>query len=171
MSNKKIDKKIKAAKSKYPELNNINWSEIIRREPDVFNNIIGDIARSDTRRRSKLDRQTGTQKLNALTNTDHAEICFSEAFTIICGKESLRKTAEKLDISYSKVYNLKNGDTEPDIELMEKIAEVYNRKPSYFLEYRIAKVLISIEFFLTQNPETATVWFSKVKKDSGIVIR
>jgi len=54
---------------------------------------------------------------------------------------------------------------------MEKIAEVYNRKPSYFLEYRIAKVLISIEFFLTQNPETATVWFSKVKKDSGIVIR
>lgn len=165
----KIQLKINKAKEENPQLSNINWGEIIRREPDVLNNILGDVARSDSKRRSKIDRKTGTQKLSAMTNTDHSESKFCYAFTYVCGDESLRKTAEKLDISYSKVYNLKLGKAEPTFELMEKIAEVYNRKPSYFLEYRVGKVLLSIQSYLTSNPETATAWYSKV--NSGIVIR
>ena len=167
----KIQAKIDKAKEANPHLQNINWGEILQREPDVLNNILGDVARSDTKRRSKIDRKTGTQKLQAMSGTDHSEREFRYAFASICGKESFRKTATKLNISAAHVYNLKEGKAQPTLELMEKIAEVYNRRPSYFLEYRVGMVLMSIESYLTRNPETATVWYSKVQSNSGIIIR
>jgi transcriptional regulator with XRE-family HTH domain len=150
-----------------PELNEINWSEVINKNPDVLEGIVGDVVKVDGKRR-KVSRQDGTRRLNQVYEQDFSERPFQDSFRIICGKDSLRTTAAKTGISYSHVFHLKSGNATPTIEMMENIAIAYNREPSYFLEYRIHFVLASMTDFLMKNPETATAWFNKSR---GMIIR
>jgi transcriptional regulator with XRE-family HTH domain len=61
------------------------------------------------------------------------------------------------------VHRLLNGTVQPSLETMEKIAKAFRKDPSYFVEYRVAFVLISIDKYLSDSPETATVWYHKMK--------
>jgi hypothetical protein len=47
---------------------------------------------------------------------------------------------------------------------MEAIAAAYKKDPAFFLEYRIAFVLLHIDQFLQASPETATAWYVKMKR-------
>ena len=161
-----LQEKIVSLKEDIPQLQNINWSEVINKNPDVLEGIVGGIVKSDGKRR-RVSRKDGTRRLNQVYSQDFSERPFSESFTIICGKDSLRTTATKTGISYSHVFQLKSGNAIPTIPMMESIAYAYNREPSYFLEYRIHFVLESMSEFLTKNPETATAWFNKAQ---GIVV-
>lgn len=161
MSKKKeLQERIVSLKEKFPQLEDIDWSDVIRKNPDVLENIVGDIVRVEGSRR-RVDRSKGARRVSAIYNIDHSEKQFKDSFTILVGSESLRKTASKIDASPAYVYNLKLGKTEPTLDVMERIALAYDRDPSFFLEYRIHYVLESISSFLLKNPETATAWFSK----------
>lgn len=172
MSKKKnLDERISELKSKNPSLANIDWGRILREEPEVFNGLANGVSRIDRNRKSKLDNRTGTRRLHNFIQDDFSEKEFREAFKIICDKDTIRKTAEKIDISPAHVYNLKEGKAQPTLELMEVIAKAYGRKPEYFVEYRIINILASVDKFLLKNPETATVWFNKIKQSEGINIQ
>jgi transcriptional regulator with XRE-family HTH domain len=166
-----LDDKISDLKSRRPALANIDWGQILREEPEVFNGLANGVSRVDRNRKSKLDHQTGTRRLHNFIQDDFSEKEFKEAFKIICEKDTIRKTAEKVNISPAHVYNLKEGKAQPTLELMEVIAKAYGRKPEYFVEYRIINVLASVDKFLSKNPETATVWFNKIKQSEGISIK
>lgn len=166
-----LDEKISALKQKNPQLANINWGKILREEPEVFNGIANGVARVDRNRKSKLDHRTGTRRLHNFIQDDFSEKEFKDAFKIICEKDTIRKTAEKINISPAHVYNLKEGKAQPTIEIMEIIAKAYGRKPEYFIEYRVMNILLSLDNFLSNNPETATVWFNKIKQSEGINLK
>lgn len=166
-----LEDKLSVLKSRRPELNNIDWGKILREEPEVFNGIANGVSRIDRNRKSKLDHRTGTRRLHNFIQDDFSEKEFKEAFKIICGEDTMRKTAKKIDSSAAHVYNLKEGKAQPSLELMEVIAEAYGRKPEYFIEYRIINVLASVDKYLISNPETATVWFNKIKQSKGISIK
>lgn len=155
-----LQSKIVSLKDKFPQLNNIDWSDVIRKNPDVLENIVSDIVKVEGQRR-KVDRSDGTRRINAIYNIDYSEKEFRDSFAILSSNESIRKIASKINVSPAHVYNLREGRAQPTLEIMEQIAFAYNRDPSYFLEYRIHFVLESISSFLTKNPETATAWFSK----------
>ena len=162
-----LQEKIIHLKEEMPALQEINWSEIINKNPDVLEGIVGGVIKVGGKRR-KISRQDGARRLNQVYEQDFSEKPFCESFSIICGKDSLRTTAAKTGISYSHVFQLKSGNATPTIRMMEDIAIAYNREPSYFLEYRIHFVLESMSSFLMKNPEVATTWFNKSK---GIVIQ
>ncbi len=162
-----LQAKIISLKDKFPQLENIDWSDVIRKNPDILENIVSDIVKTEGSRR-KIDRRDGNRRMNAIYNTDHSERAFKDSFTILSTNESIRKTAAKIEASPAHVYNLKEGKAEPTIEIMERIAFAYNRDPSYFLEYRVHYVLQSISCFLMKNPETASAWFCKAT--NGIII-
>jgi hypothetical protein len=155
------EKIISLKEKKFPQLQEIDWSEVLRKNPDVLENIVGDIVKVEGARR-KVERSKATRRISAIYNIDHSEREFKESFSILTGSESLRKTASKIDVSPAYVHNLKLGKAQPTLEIMEAIAYAYDRHPSFFLEYRIHYVLESISSFLVKNPETATAWFSKV---------
>lgn len=163
-----LQAKIISLKNKFPQLENIDWSEVIRKNPDVLENIVGDIVKTEGSRR-KVNRSDKTRRISAIYNTDHSEKPFKESFTILSVNESIRKTASKIEASPAHVYNLKEGKAEPTIEIMERIAIAYNRDPSYFLEYRVHYVLKSISHFLMKNPETASAWYGKTT--NGIILK
>lgn len=163
-----LQAKIIGLKEKFPQAENIDWSDVIRKNPAVLENLVSGIVKTEGTRR-KVDRRDANRRMDAIYDIDHSEKPFKESFGILCSKESIRKTAAKIEVSPAHVYNLKEGKAEPTLEVMEKIAFAYNRNPSYFLEYRIHHVLESISCFLMKNPETASVWFNKAT--SGIVIK
>lgn len=161
-----LQEKIVGLKEEIPALQEINWSEVINKNPDVLEGIVSGMMKVDGKRR-RISREDGARRLNQVYSQDYSERPFRESFGIICGKDSLRTTASKTGISYSHVFQLKSGNASPTIEMMENIAIAYNREPSYFLEYRIHFVLESMSSFLMKNPETATTWFNKAK---GIIV-
>ena len=163
-----LQAKIIGLKEKFPQVENIDWSEVIRKNPDVLENIVSGIVKTEGSRR-KVDRRDANRRMDAIYDVGDSERPFKESFAILCSKESIRKTAAKIEVSPAHVYNLKEGRAEPTLEIMERIAIAYNYNPSYFLEYRIHYVLESISCFLMKNPETASTWFNKAT--NGIHIK
>lgn len=169
--NNSLPVKMEDLKRRRPELRNIDWSRIVREEPEVFNSIANGLVRANEGRKSKLDNKTGTGRFNQLKQTDFSEKEFKEAFAIMSDGETVRATADKIGVCAAHVHNLKKGKAEPTLEIMEAIASAYDKRPEFFIEYRVAKVLGSIGRFLTHNPETATTWFNKFEKSKGINIK
>lgn len=164
----KTTQAIEEAKRKNPHLSQINWNEIINNDPDVMNDLASGVARVGGKRKAAINYNVGTQKFHAIQNFDYSELPFDKAFTILCRDTPLRTIARKMDVSPAHVYNLKNGSASPTFEVMEKAAAAFNRKPTFFLEYRIGSVLLSIELYLQRNPETSTVWYNKLYAKKGI---
>lgn len=163
-----LQKKIIGLKEEYPQLEDIDWSDVIRKNPDVLENIVSGIVKVEGSRR-KTNRRDGSRRMNAMHNVGDSERPFTESFSILCGDATLRSVANKLNCAPAHVYNLKLGRAQPTIEMMERIANAFNYSPSYFLEYRIYYVKESIGNFLMKNPETASTWFEKATR--GIEIR
>jgi transcriptional regulator with XRE-family HTH domain len=79
--------------------------------------------------------------------------------------------AKLTGISPTMIFNLQKGSMEPSFEVMEKIAKSLNKKPSYFLEYRIGKIMASLSSYLVKSPEIASMWYSEISKNEGIKIK
>ncbi len=162
-----LHEKITNLKNDMPELQEINWSKLIGNNPEILETIVSGIVKVDGQHR-KVANADRSRRINQMYSQEFSEKKFKDAFIILCGKDSLRITANKTNISYSHIFQLKSGNANPTIPMMESIASAYNRQPSYFLEYRIHFILESMSNFLSQNPEIATTWFGKAK---GIAIK
>ena len=157
MSKKKWEARITRIKEQYPEIGNTDWSEMFSNNPEVLYSMLGNVARSGITRKSKLSNGIGSQRLAALSSTDYSELQFSEALNALCTLHSVAT----LEIGEEELSDLRAGRTQPSIDQIEHIAMYFNRHPSYFMEYRIAYVLASINVFLTDNPQTSSSWFNK----------
>jgi transcriptional regulator with XRE-family HTH domain len=168
MTDTKWDKKIHRLREEFPEIRNINWSEILNSEPEVFRSLAGDVAKSSAPKKEKASNSTGAQGLAQLTNVDYSELGFLDALDVLWGDRSISDMVFKTGISRQLIYNMKRGLREPTFEEMEQIARAFGKDPSFFLEYRIGKALAAIDVFLQRSPETATAWYLKVVKNQGI---
>jgi hypothetical protein len=54
MTDSKWEKKFSKLKKEYPEIGNIDWNSIIRQQPDVFTNVLGDVARGGVAKKRLL---------------------------------------------------------------------------------------------------------------------
>ena len=147
-------------KRDFPEIDNVDWAQLMFDSPNVFEGVVGDILKvKHSKKVGKVSKKDGYRKFQTLVGLGRSELPFAEAFKCVTKDETIRRTATKVGVSPAYIYNLQQGTTEPTIEVIEKIADAYGLSPSYFIEYRIAHVLFSIERFLARNPETATAWF------------
>lgn len=163
-SNKKWDKKIKNLREIYPKINNINWSEILKEEPEVFHSVVNGISKTNKNNANNL-------KVAKIMDTNYSELNFIDSLNVLWGTMSFRAMSEKTGIPLASIQKIRSGDMTPSYETMEQIAKSFNIDPSYFLDYRIAKILSCIDSYLTNSPETATSWYKKIEKNKGIKIK
>ncbi|RTK94019.1 XRE family transcriptional regulator [Candidatus Saccharibacteria bacterium] len=165
MNDKTWDKKLKYIRGKYPDVNSIDWASIIAGEPGILRAIAGNVAGSN------YNKKHGISDATQLLGTEFSELNFVDALNILWGDRSISDMVAKTNISHNKIYNMKRGLREPTFKDMEAIAKAFGKDPAFFLEYRIAKILASIDRYLTSSPETATHWFSLLSSKKWIKVK
>lgn len=153
-------------RSSYPNIASVDWSSAIQ-DDDVFIKMLGDVLKSERKvstpgKRPSLSKGDGINRLNKILDRDYSSFEFQKSFRAISNGKSIRSIHAKTGLSKSHVQRLLSGQDFPSIETMEKIANGFNKHPSYFLEYRICKVLESFNNLMLENPETATNWYKKI---------
>lgn len=154
-------------KNQFPSVEHISWGRVLDVDSDAFVQVLGDVIKAEGKRsrpgkRPTLSRPVAEAELSKLSGTSYSELDFLRAFKALTHGRSVRGIAGKVDIKQTTVHKLLHGQP-PTFEQMEKIAIAYKKDPSYFLEYRIAYVLLTVDKFLMDSPETATAWYLKMK--------
>lgn len=160
--------KYKRIVKQYPEVHEVSWSKALREENDIFARLLGDVLKSEGRgskpgKRPQLDRAEALTRLAKLSGEDFSDTDFHTTFRNLTAGRSLSNIANKTGLGRSYVQRLINGTADPSFETMERIARAFKKNPSYFIEYRIATVIVIIDDMLTESPETATSWYLKLK--------
>jgi hypothetical protein len=163
-------------KSVYPDILNVNWSEVFSRDPDAFTKLLGEVIKSEGRgskpgKRPQLARGDAEVKLAKIGAEDFSENEFHTAFKILVGDRSLMNIANKTGLNKSYVQRLLNQTTQPSLEAMETIATAFGRQPSYFLEYRVAHILAMMESFLMSSPETTAGWYLRFRGNDKLRLK
>jgi len=163
------EQKYKTIVSQYPEIIDISWSALLREESDIFARLVGDVLKSSSKgskpgKRPQLERSDAIQRLKRLSDEDFSELDFHQSFKHLSAGLSVRAIALKTDLGKSYIQRLLQAEVDPSFETMEKISKAFNKHPSFFLEYRIAKTLVVIDDLLKQSPDTATAWYLKFSK-------
>jgi len=167
MKSDKWDKKLYALREKYPKITSIDWGEILRSEPEVFCGVVGKVTIPEGSKKSNIKMSDGNKKFAKISGTDYSELEFKDAFAIIYDR-SYESLIEHTCFTELYLSQLADGSRFPSYEDMEDIAKACNRDPSFFMEYRIAKILSAIDNYLMQSPETASVWYNKVVKSQPL---
>lgn len=163
------EKKYKEIKDQYPDILTEDWQSLLSRDSDIFSNLLGDVLKfkgkkSVPGKRPNLSREEGASRLLKMADEDFADREFRLAFKALTATKSVRSVAHKTGFGKSYIQRLLQGEQQPTFAAMEQIAQAYGKHPSYFLEYRVARVVIILERFLSSYPETASSWYLKVVK-------
>lgn len=156
----------------FPSVVNIQWAKAFAADIELFGRIHKDILRvdqsADTRSgpgpRPVLDEENSRDRLRQLLGQDYSYVPFREAFAALAGPRSLRHLASKTGISYVMIHRLLNGERDPDLWMLEQIAEAFNKHPSYFIEYRNAYILGALGDQLDKSPETSVDLYKKMTR-------
>jgi transcriptional regulator with XRE-family HTH domain len=158
----------KLIKKHFPASAQLDWFEIFRQDPAIAGKIIGDIIKLDQERdgrpgkRPSLSEDMSKEKLRQLAGEDFSDYEFTKAFRILCGDRSVRAVANKVGLAPTRVHQLLHGEVAPTTQQMEQIAKGFKKKPSYFVEYRIAYIVATIAYKLETIPETSTILYKKL---------
>ena len=169
------EENFKKIKEEFPSVGEISWSHAISQDSSAFASVLGDIIKAEGKRsrpgkRPSLSRPAAEEELSRLLGDNHSDLDFTRTFKALTHGRSVRGIANKVGIGQTTVHALLHGKS-PSFEQMEKIAVAYKKDPSFFLEYRIAYVLLTIDQFLADSPETATNWFLKFKGRGRLKIK
>lgn len=162
------EENLRKAKEQYPSISSLDWSRALGHDPDVFAHVLGDVIRAEGKRsrpgkRPALERSLAESEYAKISGSSYSEVAFKDAFKALTHGRSLRNIAHKCGLQKDHVHRLLRGDVAPTFEVMEKVAQAFRKDPSYFVEYRVNYVLFVIERYLSDSPETATVWYTKMK--------
>lgn len=160
-------------KEHYPSVASLRWTGALDYDPEVFTQVMGDLLKAEGKRsrpgkRPTLSRQLAEEELAKLSIADFSEFEFPQAFQALISAlpkevQTYRSLANKTGCNKDYLVKYLKGTLAPRFLDMENIAAAFNKDPSYFLEYRIAYVLMMVDRYLTNNPEIATVWHMKFK--------
>jgi hypothetical protein len=161
------EKRYKSIVDNYPQIDDI-WFNSENSE-DVFIKILGDVLKSERKtstpgKRPALTKSEGMERIDKILDRDFSDLEFNKSFRLVTNGMSIRSITVKTGLSKSHVQRLLSGQDYPSIETIEKVCLGFKKHPSYFLEYRIYKVLEAVNSLLLDNPETATNWYKKLRK-------
>lgn len=158
------DERLELIKRVFPSCDNMDWKKAFDRDIDLAGRIVKDIIKADQATpgrpgpRPALDTARATPMVDRLLGRDPNErpytvLPFDEAFTMLVGDHSLRQVSRKVGLAHVTVHRLIRGEIVPTGEMMERIAEAFGKRPSYFLEYRIGAIAASVMQKLVGSPE------------------
>lgn len=177
----KWPERLEMIKQHFPDSADINWSEALN-DNEVFARVIRDVLkaqqhlnrsddeRSVAGRRPNIDIDDGMAAWRELMGRAYSELGFQDSMRLLAadrttGKQhSLSHIASKTGISRSRVHRLISGEENPDIADMEMIAKAYNRKPSFFTEYRIYAITAFMMKSLEVDPGISISLYEEITK-------
>lgn len=146
-----------------------DWSVILKDNPEVFLTLASSIVKKKRRKGEKSVHNN--RSLDVFNMPEFSEDDFHCSFNKLWGSHTLQQMVEKTGLTISVLQRLKSGERHPSFEEMRTIALSFEQHEAFFLEYRIGKILASVNSFLVKNPETATAWYKKVSKSDKLVIK
>jgi DNA-binding phage protein len=161
------DERLKLIYEEFPGIADPDWNAILK-DPDVLARMLKDILKVDQIEpgragpRPNLDIERGLRTWHEMTVGDYAEHPFVEAFRLLTRNHSVRSVAHKTSISKSRVERLLQGQDHPTVEDLRLIAQAYNKKPAFFVEYRAEFIMAAIATRLAQEHEMTVVLYRKL---------
>jgi hypothetical protein len=140
------------------------WRKAFDRDPELMGRILKDILKAEQAApgrpgpRPALDAARAEPLVDSWLGRDYADrpyatLPFGEAFALLTNGRSLRNVSRMVDIPRMTVHRLMRGELTPTAEMMVKIAQTFNKQPSYFVEWRIGAVASAMVEHLTNRPE------------------
>jgi hypothetical protein len=160
------DKRLKMIEEEFPVTQDPDWNRILQ-DPDVFARILKDVLKVDQIEvgragpRPNLDIERGMQAWREISG-DYSELPFIEAFRVLARNNSQRAIARKTGISKTRIVRLQQGEDKPNVNDLRSIAEAYNKKPPYFVEYRAEYILAAIATRLQNEHELTVALYRKL---------
>lgn len=153
-----------------PQAKSVDWSSVFRNDPKILGSLINDIIKVSVSRKGRPGKRSASSEeevaadFRKLTDSDYSEFPFRVALKHAMGKRSLRQTALLSGVDKMIVHRFLNGKgPSPTLAQMEALAKALKKDPSYFVEYRAAYICNSLYEILCDNPESAVVFYKKVK--------
>ena len=160
----------------FPMVENISWGSAFREDTNLFASLLKDVIKAEGRgstpgKRPPLGKKEASKQLAVVARMDYSDLDFYETFKALCSNKTVREIGKQTGLGKSSIYQLLNKQRYPSFSTMEKIALGFDKKPEFFLEYRIAFILLNMDSFLQSYPEAATNWFLKINESSNKLIR
>lgn len=153
----------------FPSTQNLDWEAALSQNDDLFARIMRDIIKLDQRepgkagpRSNNLDFDKGVATFRQLMGQDYSNLPFVESFIHLCNGMSIRQIARKTHISTTEVMRLRKGERQPTEYDMRRIADGFNKHPSYFVEYRRAYIIDHLADALLKEPESTIAYYRKI---------
>ena len=138
------------ASARYPstQMNQTDWIAVFDANPDVMWQILADtynvIQAEQARSRGEATsgrrprRRAGSleQLLDAVFPQRYTNERFPVALAALIGSRSQRQFAAKIPCNQSTLSRLLNGGMEPDLVMLERVADAANVPAHYFVEWR-----------------------------------
>lgn len=169
------EERFRTIKEKFPSVENLDLTESLEKDPDAFTQMMGDLIKAGGKRqrpgkRPPLDRALAEEELSKLMQEDYTDHSFPVAFRALAGTRSMRGLAAKTGCNKDYIVRYLKGTLMPSFGDMEKIARAFNKEPEFFIEYRIAFILLVIDQYLQDNPERATIWHRRLRVQKKIKV-
>jgi transcriptional regulator with XRE-family HTH domain len=157
-------------KEVFPSARGLDWKSAFDRDMDLLGRVLRDILKVDQTEqgrpgpRPSLDYEHGTRRLRQILGEDYSMLPFSEAFKILAGTRSVRHLSTKTGLSKSNVQRLLEGNADPDIDTLQRVAQSFEKHPSFFLEYRLFYIARTILDKLSDAPEATINIYRKCSR-------
>jgi hypothetical protein len=151
----------------FPSTVTLSWRQVMA-VPETLPSILRDILRleqADPGRsgpRPAPDYRKGLKTLRQITGEDYSSLPFHEAFAVLARGYSMRHLGRKTSLSSSAIQRYLQGDRQPGMDEMARIAKVFGKQPWYFAEYRLNFIMASIGSKLEAAPDATVVLYKKL---------
>lgn len=160
---------------KFPSTTNLDWAKAFSNDIELLGRMLGDMLKTNvapTGRpgpRPNLDRDTAMPELDVLLGQDptarpYAVLPFAQVFKLLVGDRSVRALQAKLGMKKSHVHDLLRGRTQPTQAEMERVAEVFNKQPAYFAEYRANRIASYVGAHMTVEPDYSIRIYERISQ-------
>lgn len=157
-------------KELFPSIENLNWSEVFRQDPEIMGNIVNAIIKASEAspgrpgKRHPVSKKTTQEYFMKLSGDDYSLEPFVPTFERLTEGKSIRSIASKTGIERNQIFRLRKGKLAPDVYTLEQIAKSFGFSPEYFLEYRVAFVTAFLMNRLESIPESSVHFYRKISK-------
>lgn len=155
------EQRIQNAHSTYPSTSSGLTRDDTRRVVDgeeVIARLLRDVLSIDNvevRRgqRPRLDPDEGRRLLNGLRGQDYTVEPFHVALRALAGTRSLQNLGRRTGLSKANLSRLLSNQKEPRAEEMEAVAAAFDKRPTYFAEYRTILFADMVRERLASDPD------------------
>lgn len=162
--------RIANAQEKFPSSVHLDWNDAFRGDEELWGRVVTDILKTTqtvpgrSGPRPALEREPAISTLKQMMGVDFTYQPFSDAVRMLSRNASQKQIAEKTGLDRNLIQRLLSESKQPDLYVMETIAEAYGKHASFFMEWRVFYVLGAIGDQMEKAPEISVDLYKKLRR-------